>query len=151
CSGGGMNGAPDRIRTCDLWLRRPTLYPAELRVHALFCLARTTTEGQRIRPTSSSLRQQINAASQPCATSSVFPPPFPLNCLRAAYVEIFAVSVACGLALKLLYSLHFFRLQFTHVPLTAAFGGQRSIQLSYGCIRQECRRLGRRAAQAGLT
>ena len=25
-------GAPDRIRTCDLWLRRPTLYPAELRV-----------------------------------------------------------------------------------------------------------------------
>src|SRR5688500_7574586 len=24
-------GAPDRIRTCDLWLRRPTLYPAELR------------------------------------------------------------------------------------------------------------------------
>ena len=24
-------GAPDRIRTCDLWLRRPTLYPTELR------------------------------------------------------------------------------------------------------------------------
>jgi hypothetical protein len=23
-------GAPSRIRTCDLWLRRPTLYPAEL-------------------------------------------------------------------------------------------------------------------------
>src|SRR6266542_2019991 len=31
------NGAPGRIRTCDLWLRRPTLYPAELR-------ARTKTE-----------------------------------------------------------------------------------------------------------
>jgi hypothetical protein len=30
--------APDRIRTCDLWLRRPTLYPAELR-------ARTTGGG----------------------------------------------------------------------------------------------------------
>lgn len=28
------NGAPDRIRTCDLWNRNPTLYPAELRVHA---------------------------------------------------------------------------------------------------------------------
>ncbi len=27
-------GAPDRIRTCDLWNRNPTLYPAELRVHA---------------------------------------------------------------------------------------------------------------------
>ena len=28
---GNGNGAPDRIRTCDLWLRRPTLYPTELR------------------------------------------------------------------------------------------------------------------------
>ena len=27
-------GAPGRIRTCDLWLRRPTLYPAELRARA---------------------------------------------------------------------------------------------------------------------
>ena len=27
------NGAPDTIRTCDLCLRRATLYPAELRVH----------------------------------------------------------------------------------------------------------------------
>ena len=25
-------GTPGRIRTCDLWLRKPTLYPAELRV-----------------------------------------------------------------------------------------------------------------------
>jgi hypothetical protein len=25
-------GAPDRIRTCDLCLRRATLYPTELRV-----------------------------------------------------------------------------------------------------------------------
>jgi len=27
-------GAPDRSRTCDLWLRKPTLYPTELRAHA---------------------------------------------------------------------------------------------------------------------
>jgi hypothetical protein len=27
-------GTPDRIRTYDLWLRKPTLYPAELRVHS---------------------------------------------------------------------------------------------------------------------
>ena len=27
------NNAPDRIRTCDLRLRRPTLYPTELRAH----------------------------------------------------------------------------------------------------------------------
>ena len=30
----GKRTAPDRIRTCDLWNRNPTLYPAELRVHA---------------------------------------------------------------------------------------------------------------------
>src|SRR6188508_273154 len=30
-SQGESNGAPGRIRTCGLWLRRPTLYPAELR------------------------------------------------------------------------------------------------------------------------
>jgi hypothetical protein len=27
-----LSGAPDRIRTCDLCLRRAALYPAELRV-----------------------------------------------------------------------------------------------------------------------
>jgi hypothetical protein len=31
--GGGLIGAPDRIRTCGLCLRRATLYPAELRAH----------------------------------------------------------------------------------------------------------------------
>jgi hypothetical protein len=29
-------GVPDRIRTYDLRLRKPTLYPAELRVHVVF-------------------------------------------------------------------------------------------------------------------
>src|SRR5215468_6769966 len=28
-----IDGAPDRSRTCDLWLRKPTLYPTELRAH----------------------------------------------------------------------------------------------------------------------
>ncbi len=28
-----QNGAPDRIRTCDLRLRKPSLYPTELRAH----------------------------------------------------------------------------------------------------------------------
>ena len=27
------DGTLDRIRTCDLWFRRPSLYPAELRAH----------------------------------------------------------------------------------------------------------------------
>ena len=31
---GFLGGAPDRIRTCDLCLRRAALYPAELRVHS---------------------------------------------------------------------------------------------------------------------
>ena len=26
-------GAPDTIRTCDRWYRKPVLYPAELRAH----------------------------------------------------------------------------------------------------------------------
>ncbi len=29
------DGTPERIRTFDLWLRRPTLYPTELRAHTL--------------------------------------------------------------------------------------------------------------------
>ena len=32
--GGGAGGALDWARTSDLWLRRPTLYPAELRVRS---------------------------------------------------------------------------------------------------------------------
>ncbi len=31
-------GAPDRIRTCDLRLRRATLYPAELRVLSAYAM-----------------------------------------------------------------------------------------------------------------
>jgi hypothetical protein len=37
-------GAPDRIRTCDLWNRNPTLYPAELRVHPM-AMNRLSDEG----------------------------------------------------------------------------------------------------------
>ena len=33
-----LNGTPCRIRTYDPWLRRPMLYPAELRAHILFYL-----------------------------------------------------------------------------------------------------------------
>src|SRR6185295_3489156 len=34
-------GAPGRIRTCGLWLRRPTLYPAELRALRSFAVVRS--------------------------------------------------------------------------------------------------------------
>jgi hypothetical protein len=30
---GQNRGTPEGIRTPDLWYRKPTLYPAELRVH----------------------------------------------------------------------------------------------------------------------
>src|SRR5882724_9585813 len=41
------NGAPDRIRTCDLRLRRATLYPAELRVPQRLILYLTTARKRR--------------------------------------------------------------------------------------------------------
>jgi hypothetical protein len=31
----GLRGTPGKIRTCDLLIRSQTLYPAELRAHAL--------------------------------------------------------------------------------------------------------------------
>ena len=31
---GALHGTPEGIRTSDLWYRKPTLYPAELRVRA---------------------------------------------------------------------------------------------------------------------
>ena len=43
-----VNGAPDRSRTCDLWLRKPTLYPTELRARGLgFYRARRTSVQRR--------------------------------------------------------------------------------------------------------
>ena len=42
-------GAPDRIRTCDLRLRRATLYPAELRVRCRAALIRHLTAGRKRR------------------------------------------------------------------------------------------------------
>src|SRR5262249_19329264 len=41
------SGAPDTIRTCDLCLRRATLYPAELRVHQAPHLADCLGVGNR--------------------------------------------------------------------------------------------------------
>ena len=31
-----LNGAPDRNRTCNPWIRSPILYPIELRAHIIF-------------------------------------------------------------------------------------------------------------------
>ena len=54
-AGSGMrrpgDGAPDRIRTCDLWLRRPTLYPTELRALERTALAASTLGARRTNVT----------------------------------------------------------------------------------------------------
>src|SRR6056297_765725 len=73
-------GAPDRIRTCDLRLRRPTLYPAELRAPMI---------------------------------------PSPFHC---------RFHCAC-------YGDGYFSFSNKPLPISStAFGGQRPIQLSYGCM-----------------
>jgi hypothetical protein len=84
-------GAPDRIRTCGLRLRRATLYPAELRV----------LTGR--------------------------------NCLRSAYVNFSRVKSQERGPRKSLFLLFIFVSFLAQTDLTPAFGGQHSIQLSYGC------------------
>ena len=85
-------GAPDRIRTCGLRLRRATLYPAELRVH---------TVREMLTPC---LREIfVGLKSEPDIRSN--------RCLVTS----------------------FFQHRQPSPDLTSAFGGQRSIQLSYGC------------------
>ena len=56
----GFNGAPDRIRTCDLCLRRAALYPAELRVPLRRCRHELSQPTLRRRGFQASLqRRQI--------------------------------------------------------------------------------------------
>jgi hypothetical protein len=43
-------GAPDRIRTCDLCLRRAALYPAELRALGLASIAEFRRHGNALAP-----------------------------------------------------------------------------------------------------
>jgi hypothetical protein len=63
-NGPEKGGAPGRIRTCDLWLRRPTLYPAELRA-----LARARWAGP-CRPAAHRRSTQCRTAGSAPATGS---------------------------------------------------------------------------------
>ena len=56
-------------------------------------------------------------------------------CLRSAYAVFERVLTPKIEARKLLFYFYFFTHSFTLPDLTSAFGGQRSIQLSYGCPR----------------
>ena len=92
----------------------------------------TDYEGQRIRPS------QTSPTSRPpsdYAPLSAVPPPFSENCLRGAYAKISRGLAASVGLLKLLFSRTFLQLLTNETPLTSAFGGQHSIQLSYGCLR----------------
>lgn len=100
----GINGALDRIRTCGLCLRRAALYPAELRVHPV--------------PRSWGLKNRQSA-----------------NCFRGASVRIFPrISASAIFGLKSCFLNSFFVFRHPRISLTSAFGGQYSIQLSYGCV-----------------
>src|SRR5262245_9966604 len=63
-------GAPGRARTCNLWLRRPTLYPVELRAHENDS-TRTTFSGaanrcsSRVRRTSEGWRARRDLNPRP--------------------------------------------------------------------------------------
>ena len=61
------------------------------------------------------------------------PLPFARNCLRGAYAKISRALGAINEAIKLLFLRSFLLLPTDKILLTQAFGGQRSIQLSYGC------------------
>ena len=56
-------------------------------------------------------------------------------CLRSAYAVFERVLTPKIEARKLLFYFYFFTHSFTLPDLTSAFGGQRSIQLSYGTAR----------------
>ena len=61
-------GAPGRTRTCDPRLRRPMLYPAELRAHILKVASshQPTGRGSRIRTCDPLLPKQMRYQTAPC-------------------------------------------------------------------------------------
>ena len=100
------NGAPERIRTSGLRLRRAALYPAELRVHTVREMLTPC-----LREIFGLLKSEPDIRSNRCLVTS------------------------------------FFHHRDASPDLTSAFGGQRSIQLSYGCIANA--RSGRLAKRRG--
>jgi len=72
------------------------------------------------------------AAAHAPANVSIFRRFYPAACLRGAYARKSAISTGLYVPPNPLLSLSFPRRSALRSPLTSAFGGQRSIQLSYG-------------------
>ena len=107
------------------------LYPAELRVHLI-----SPSPTNLHRSTDS---DTFNRASHPNAQRAVLLHALLRACslllsqigLLGAYAKNFGDRAACRQALNLLKLADFFHFLPNRNPLTSAFGGQRSIQLSY--------------------
>ena len=62
-------GAPDRIRTCDTRLRKPVLYPAELRALIYPVLARISPRSEKYGLVA---KNSVNQAAGLCSNVSDF-------------------------------------------------------------------------------
>jgi hypothetical protein len=94
----------------------------------------STSGGQRIRtPSTEPLAPSVQRIVLVLATLRACSLFLSENCLRGAYAKNFPDRAAYRENVNLLKLVAFFHLLTNQILLTSAFGGQRSIQLSYGC------------------
>jgi hypothetical protein len=67
-------GAPDKIRTCDLCLRRAALYPAELRARVAIFIAEPGRYGNAAKRRGTARESAAAPCEKRCGTSRTVPP-----------------------------------------------------------------------------